>query len=79
MQTARAFIEDFEKLVRQTVIETLRAAAESKGVPLATAGKYSVCDMTTAFALRRKGVEWTLIQNECSSKVEVPPGIMDLN
>lgn len=78
MQTTRSFITNFESLVKSSVVETLRRAAVSRGVPLEQAGRNAVCDMISAMAFYKNGNHWVLVTDESSAKVEIPLGSLDL-
>jgi hypothetical protein len=79
IQTLRAFIVPFEELVRKSISRVLREAAESRAVSLEVAGKRSFADMITCTAFHKHGDQWTWLPEESSAKIEVPPGVVDLN
>lgn len=79
MQAARSFMAAFEDEVRRTIVTTLRDAAASQGIPLGKAGICSISDMIIAMAFRENGDNWRVLQDECSAKVEVPIGNLNLD
>ena len=74
----KEFMQTFEPFVQDTIAKALREAATEKNVPFEVAGRYAPCDMVTVFAFDSYGDKWIINPASSYSRVEVPPGSMDL-
>ncbi|MBN2574922.1 MAG: hypothetical protein JXP73_10195 [Deltaproteobacteria bacterium] len=76
---ARQFMAEFEVTAARAIKTQLREAARSKGVSLEKAGAHQVCDMVTGvFFVPTGDGRWTTDGSRMFARVEVPPGVLDL-